>query len=121
MPNKEVGPVCCVVGDGESWVLAEASQLFPVFVKYVKYQAKVGLVMVNLPPLELDLIKELLKGRMVPAPGHLRLPQLLLHHHGLGDLKQQLEVPCPTLVRSSSCRLESSKVIFSFFRTELLG
>ena len=96
MPNKEVGPVCCVVGDGESWVLAEASQLFPVFVKYVKYQAKVGLV--NLPPLELDLIKELLKGRVVPAPGHLGLPQLLLHHHVLEDLKgQQLEVLCPAL------------------------
>ena len=97
MPNKEVGPVCCVVGDGESWVLAEASQLFPVFVKYVKYQAKVGLVMVNLPPLELDLIKELFKGRVVPAPGHLGLPQLLLHHHGLEDFKQQLDVLCPAL------------------------
>ena len=101
MPNKEVGPVCCVVGDGESWVLAEASQLFPVFIIYssdIKYQqAKVGLVRVNLPPLELDLIKELLKGRVVPAPGHLGLPQLLLHHHVVEDLKQQLEVPCPAL------------------------
>ena len=96
MPNKEVGPVCCVVGDGESWVLAEASQFFPVFVKYVKYQSKVGLV--NLPPLELDLIKELLKGRVVPAPGHLGLPQLLLQHHVLEDLKrQQLDVPCQAL------------------------
>ena len=80
MPNKEVGPVCCVVGDGESWVLAEASQLFPVFVKYVKYQAKVGLVMVNLPPLELDLIKELFKGCMVPAPSHRGLAQLFGQH-----------------------------------------
>ena len=69
-----------------------------LFLKHVKYQqAKVGLVRVNLPPLELDLIKELLKGRVVPAPGHLGLPQLLLHHHVVEDLKQQLEVPCPAL------------------------
>ena len=84
MPNKEVGPVCCVVGDGEPWVLAEASQLFPVFIIYssdIKHQqAKVGLVRVNLPPLELDLIKELFKGRMVPAPSHRGLAQLFGQH-----------------------------------------
>ena len=58
--------------------------------------SKVGLV--NLPPLELDLIKELLKGRVVPAPGHLGLPQLQLQHHVLEDLKrQQLDVPCQAL------------------------
>ena len=54
--------------------------------------------LVNLPTLELDLIKELLKGRVVPAPGHLGLPQLLLHHHVVEDLKrQELDVPCPAL------------------------
>ena len=31
MPDKEVGPVGRVMGDGESGVLAEASQLFPAF------------------------------------------------------------------------------------------
>ena len=41
MPNKEVGPVCCVVGDGEPWVLAEASQLFPVFETY-QMSGKIG-------------------------------------------------------------------------------
>ena len=51
-----------------------------------------------MPPLELDLIKELLKGRVVPAPGHLGLPQLQLQHHVLEDLKrQQLDVPCQAL------------------------
>ena len=31
MPDKEIGPVGRVMGDGESGVLAEASQLFPDF------------------------------------------------------------------------------------------
>ena len=67
-----------------------------LFLKHIKCQAKLGLV--NLPPLELDLIKELLKGRVVPAPGHLGLPQLQLQHHVLEDLKrQQLDVPCQAL------------------------
>ena len=31
MPDKEIGPVGCVVGNSEARVLAEASQLFPAF------------------------------------------------------------------------------------------
>ena len=95
MANKEICPVGGVVGNGEAGVLAEASQLFPAFQNVAEIE--LYYFWINLPPLELDLIKELLKGRVVPAPGHLGLPQLLLHHHVVEDLKQQLEVPCPAL------------------------
>ena len=36
----------------------------------------------NLPPLELDLVKKLFKRRMISAPGHRGLPQLLGQHKG---------------------------------------
>ena len=37
-------------------------------------------IVYNLPSLELDLIKKLFKGRMISAPGHRGLPQLLSQH-----------------------------------------
>ena len=79
MPDKEVGPVGRVMGDGESGVLAEASQLFPAF---RTCQMVSPWTLYNLPPLELDLVKKLFKRRMISAPGHRGLPQLLGQHYG---------------------------------------
>ena len=78
MSNKEIGPVGCVVSDGESGVLTEASQLFPAF----KKSQTQCLWLYDLPPLKLDLIEKLFKGCMISAPGHLGLPQLLGQHDG---------------------------------------
>ena len=83
MANKEICPVGGVVGNGEAGVLAEASQLFPAFQNVAEIE--LYYFWINLPPLELDLIKELFKGRMVPAPSHRGLA-LLFGQHGSGGV-----------------------------------
>ena len=80
MANKEICPVGGVVGNGEARVLAEASQLFPAFQNLVEIE--LFYFWINLPPLELDLIKKLFKGCMISAPCHRGLPQLLIQHDG---------------------------------------
>ena len=91
MANKEICPVGGVVGNGEAGVLAEASQLFPAFQNVAEIE--LYYFWINLPPLELDLIEELFKGRMVSAPSHRGLAQLFGQHGsgGVEDLKQQLK------------------------------
>ena len=78
MANKEICPVGGVVGNGEARVLAEASQLFPAFQNVAEIE--LYYFTINLPPLELDLIEELFKGRMVSAPSHRGLAQLFGQH-----------------------------------------
>ena len=115
MPNKEVGPVCCVVGDGESWVLAEASQLFPVFETY-QMSGKIGVgQLASVGTWSHQGAAQGARGscprpsRPTSAPaaascaGRSQTSAAWRSLLGLEDY----------MVKSSSCRLDTSKVIFS--------
>ena len=52
--------------------------------RHVKHHPSFSWKLYNLPPLELDLVKKLFKRRMISAPGHRGLPQLLGQHDGGG-------------------------------------